>query len=204
MPVLGAVPPDRRGHLAVLAGLAFASGLVTGPANTFLFVYAENVLGVSTALTGALVVAAAPAGLAGLVLGRFLSDRAGRRPAAASALVALCGAGIITYLGPVGALVGGYLAGILVGAAYATPGIALAAELFPTSARATVAGLLVVAGVLGASSGLFLAGTIADRAGSFGAAMAAVCLPASLAATLLLLVPETRGLELEESAPDAR
>lgn len=94
------------------------------------------------------------------------------------------------------------LPGTVLGAGLA--GIALAAELFPTSAQATVAGWLVVAGVLGASSGLFLAGTIADRAGSFGAAMAAVCLPASLAATLLLLVPETRGLELEESAPDAR
>ncbi|HET6952719.1 MAG TPA: MFS transporter, partial [Acidimicrobiales bacterium] len=202
-PVLGAVQSGRRGRLAALAGLAFASGLVTGPANTLLFVYAENVLDVSTAVTGALVVAAAPAGLAGLVAGRYLSDRVGRRPTAAVALVALCGAGVVTYLGPVPALVAGYLIGVLVGAAYATPAIALAAELFPTSARASVAGWLVVAGVLGASSGLLLAGAVADATGSFGAAMAWVCIPAALAAVLLAAVPETRGRELEETAPEA-
>lgn len=202
LPMLDALRPGRRTRLGALAGLAFATGLVTGPANTFLFVYAENVLDVSTVVTGALVVAAAPAGLAGLVLGRYLSDRFGRRPAAAGALVALCAAGVVTYAGSVGALVAGYLCGILVGAAYATPGIALAAELFPTSARASVAGWLVVAGVLGASTGLLVAGAIADRTDSFGAALAWVCVPAALTALLVLLVPETRGLELEESAPE--
>ena len=61
---------------------------------------------------------------------------------------------------------------------------------------------LVVAGVLGSTSGLWLAGTIADALDSFGGAMAAVCLPAGLAAVLFAHLPETWGLELERSVPD--
>lgn len=202
IPVFGAIQRGRRGRLALLAGLAFSSGLVTGPVNTFFFVYAENVLGVTSAVTGGLVVAAGPIGLAGLVLGRYMSDRIGRRPTAATALVALAGAGVLTYSGSVAALGPGYLAGILVGSVYATPAIALGNELFPTSARASVVGWLVVAGVLGASAGLLLAGVVADASDSFAVAIALVCVPAALCSVLVVLVPETRGLELEESAPD--
>lgn len=202
VPVLAAVRSGRRDRLVVLAVLSFASGLVTGPVNTFVFVYAENVLDLSPAVTGTLVVAAAPAGLAGLALGSWLADRWGRRPTGAAALVALCGAGALAYSGTVGALVAGYLAGVLVGAAYATPAIALANELFPTSARASVAGWLVVAGVLGATSGLLAVGALADARGSFGTAVALVCGPAASSAALVVLLPETRGLELEESAPE--
>src|ERR687897_119535 len=80
LPVLRAVHGAHRRRLAVLATIGFASGFVTGPVGTLLFVYAENVLGVSRGVTGALVVAAGATGLAGLVLGRFLADRIGRRP----------------------------------------------------------------------------------------------------------------------------
>ena len=202
LPVLRAVHGAHRRRLAVLATIGFASGFVTGPVGTLLFVYAENVLGVSSAVTAALVVAAGITGLAGLLLGRFLADRIGRRPTAAVALVLLAAAGVLTYSGSVPALVVGYLGGVLFGSAYGTPAITLTAELFPTSIRAAVAGWLVVAGVLGATLGLWLAGTIADALGSFAGAMLAVCVPGALAAALFALLPETRGLELERSAPD--
>jgi YNFM family putative membrane transporter len=196
---LDRVPRPLRGRLAVLAGVAFATGFVTGPVSTFLFVYAENVLDVSSAVTGALVVAAGLVGLAGLVAGRVLADRVGRRPAAGGALALMAAAGVLTYSGSVPALAVGYLAGVLCGAAYGTPALALTAELFPTSVRAGVAGRLVVAGVLGATSGLWLAGAVADAAGSFTGAMVAVCVPGAMAATLFTLVPETRGLELDHA-----
>jgi MFS family permease len=202
-PALGAVPAALRGRLAVLGGLAFATGLVTGPVNTFLFVYGENVLGVSSAVTGGLVVAAGLVGLAGLVVGRLLADRIGRRPAGAAALVGLCGAGVLAYSGSVGGLAAGYLLGVLAGSAYSTPAITLTNELFPTSARGSVSGWLVVAGTLGSTAGLLLVGAIADASDSFGAATAVVCVPAALCAGLVVLLPETRGLELEQSAPEA-
>jgi hypothetical protein len=131
-----------------------------------------------------------------------LADRLGRRPTAALALMVMAGAGVLTYSGSVPALVVGYLCGVLFGAAYGTPAVALTAELFPTSIRSAVAGWLVVAGVLGSTSGLWLAGAIADALDSFGEAMAMVCLPAGLVAVLFARLPETRGLELERSAPE--
>ncbi|HZA79089.1 MAG TPA: rhodanese-like domain-containing protein [Acidimicrobiales bacterium] len=70
VPVLGAVPPSHRPRLAVLAAIAFAAGLITGPVATLLLVYAENVLDVSSAVTAGLVVAAGLTELAGLMLGR--------------------------------------------------------------------------------------------------------------------------------------
>jgi MFS family permease len=197
-PLLAALRPAHRSRVAVVAAIAFASGFVTGPLNTFVFVYAENVLDASTTLTGTLVVAAGPVGLLGLVAGRALSDRAGRRLTGAASLVALCAAGLLAYSGSIQALVVGYLLGMLFGAAYATPMIALANELFPTRVRAAVAGWLVISGVAGAATGLLLAGSIADAGGSFTSGMAYVCVPAALASALVALVPETRGLDLED------
>src|SRR5690606_4171140 len=112
------------------------------------------------------------------------------------------GSGILAYSGSVPALVTGYLAGIFTGSAYATPGIALGTELFPTSQRSSVAGWLVLAGVLGATAGLLVAGAIADATESFGTAMVTVCAPAAATAVLFAFLPETRGRELEESAPE--
>lgn len=202
IPTLGALPRERRRHLVVLAALAFTTGLITAPANTLLFVYAENVLGTSSAFTAGLIVAVAPIGLVGLVVGRYFADRVGRRPTGAVALVALAAAGILAYSGSVAALAVGYLLGLGFGAAYGTPAFALSAELFPTSVRATVAGWLAVAGVVGATTGLLVVGIMADVFDGFAAALAIVGVPAALSAGLVLFLPETRGLELEESAPE--
>jgi hypothetical protein len=56
--------------------------------------------------------------------------------------------------------------------------------------------------VLGATSGLWLAGTMADALDSFAGAMVVVCVPGALAAVLFAFLPETRGLDLERSAPE--
>jgi MFS family permease len=200
LPVLRALGRPHRRRLAAVAGITFAAGLITGPSTTFLFIYAENVLDVSSAVTGALVVAAGATGLAGLLLGRFLSDRVGRRPTGSLALVLLAGAGMLTYSGTVPALAVGYPLGVLMGTVFGTPAIALATELFPTPVRAAIAGWLVVAGVIGATSGLLLAGAVADASGSFTGALAVVCVPGGLMAVLFALLPETRGVELEQSS----
>jgi hypothetical protein len=52
-------------------------------------------------------------------------------------------------------------------------GVALTAELLPTSIPSAVAGWRVVADVLGSTSGLWRAGTLADALDSFGGAWAA-------------------------------
>ena len=100
------------------------------------------------------------------------------------------------------AVAAGYLLGILVASAYAPSFGALGAELFPTSARATAAGWLVAAGVVGAVAGLLAFGLLTDALGSFATAAVLVCAPVVVASLLFARLPETRGLELEQSAPD--
>ncbi|HEY7605421.1 MAG TPA: MFS transporter [Actinomycetes bacterium] len=200
--VLGRIRADLRPRLWLLAVLAFAIAFVTGPMNTFLFVYAENALGMARSSTAAMVLAAGPVGLVGLVVGRWSADRLGRRVTAAGAQAMVALAGMLTYSGSRTAVAAGYLLGILVASAYAPSFGALGAELFPTSARATAAGWLVAAGVVGAVAGLVTFGLLTDALDSFATAAVLVCAPVVVTSLLFARLPETRGLELEQSAPD--
>ena len=200
--VLGRVRAELRPRLRLLAVLAFSIAFVTGPMNTFLFVYAENALGMSRSSTAAMVLAAGPLGLVGLVIGRWAADRLGRRVTAAGTQAMVALAGMLTYSGSRAALAAGYLLAILVASAYAPAFGALGSELFPTSVRATVAGWLVAAGVVGAVAGLVAFGLLTDALDSFSTAAVLICAPVVLTCVLFARLPETRGLELEQSAPD--
>ncbi|HWC10525.1 MAG TPA: MFS transporter [Acidimicrobiales bacterium] len=198
LPVLGAMGAPFRRRLGVVAALVFAVALITGPANSFVFVYAENVLGLSAAATAGMVVAAAPAGLAGLLLGRWAADTLGRRGTGAMAMGMMAVAGIVTYSGARAAVVAGYLGAVAAGSMFAPAAGAMAAELFPTEVRAAVAGWSVAAGVVGAVVGLMAFGAMADAYEEFGRAALALFPPAAAAAALFSLLPETKGRELEE------
>jgi MFS family permease len=202
VPVLGRVRADLRARLWLLAALTFAIAFVTGPANTFLFVYAENALGMSRSATAAMVLVAGPVGLVGLVAGRWAADALGRRLSAAGTQAVVALAAMLTYSGSPAAVAAGYLLAILAASAYAPAAGALAAELFPTSVRSTAAGWLAAAGVLGAVAGLVAFGLLADALASFAAAAVLVSIPVVLASLLFLRLPETRGMELEQSAPE--
>jgi len=199
--VVGRLRPEQRPRLWLLTVLTFAFSFVTGPMTTFVFVYAENALGMSSSATALMVLAAGPVGLVGLLAGRWAADGLGRRWAAAftQALVAL--AGMVTYSGSRAGAVCGYLLAILAAAAYGPATVALAAELFPTRVRASVAGWVVAAGVLGAVAGLIAFGWFADALNSFGLSAVVVCAPVVVASVLFARLPETVGLELEQSAP---
>ncbi|MGH8897750.1 MAG: MFS transporter [Egibacteraceae bacterium] len=198
-----ALAPRLRGRLALLAGLGFfAVAFVTGPVTTLVVLYGERVLGLTRGVIAFIALAAGPVGFGGLAVGRWAADRLGRIPTAVVAHAGIAIAGAIAYTaGPAGAI-GGYLA-CLFAQSVAGPAIGtLATELFPTSSRATAAGWLNAAGVLGAVGGLVTFGLLADAFGSFGPAALAVTIPMGLASAGYLLLPETRGLELEESAPE--
>lgn len=165
---------DRlRRRLVPVLGVMFAIAVITGPANSFVFLYAEKILDIPPAVTAALVTAAGVTGLVGLVLGRWLADHLGRRPTGAVAMAGVALGGMLTYSGPTWAAATGYLAAILAGAAFAPAAAALHNELFPTSVRSAVAGWTTASGVLGAVVGLLAFGAAADGTGSFDlAAMA--------------------------------
>jgi putative MFS transporter len=202
--ILGRIRADLRPRLRLLAVLAFAIAFVTGPANTFLFVYAENALGMSRSATAAMfVVGGGPVALVGLLLGRWGADALGRRRTAGGTQAVVALACMLTYSGSRPAVVAGYLLGILAASAYGPSFGALSAELFPTSVRATVAGWLFgVAGVVGAVTGLVAFGRLADVLASFGGAAVLVAAPVVLASLLFARLPETRGRELEQTAPE--
>jgi MFS family permease len=194
----GAVPRPYRRRVAVLAVLVGMIAVATGPAFTFLFVYGERVLGASPLEVSTLVLAAGPLGLSGILLGRWGADRFGRRITGA---VTLAGTGLavaLAYSGDLASLAVGYWATVVLGGAFAPAQGAMAAELVPTATRATVAGWLTVAGVLGAVLGLTTFGIVADATGGFEGA--AWLLGGVVAASALgfRALPETRGVELED------
>jgi MFS family permease len=199
----GHVPAALRARLALLAGLGFfAVAFVTGPVTTLLFLYSESVLGLSKTTTSVVVLCAGPIGLAGLLIGRWSADRLGRIPTAIVAHTAVAIAGAVTYTAGAGGAIGGYLMSLFSQSAFGTAVGSLSAELFPTSSRGTAAGWLNAAGVLGAVFGLLTFGLLVDVFGSFGPAALVVTLPVALAGAGYLRLPETLGLELEESAPE--
>ncbi len=201
MPVLGAIARPYRRRLAVVALLAFAISVITGPANSFIFLYAQNVLHLSGAVTAGMVLAAGVAGLVGLLIGRWLADRVGRRPTGAIGMVGVALSGAFAYSGPGPALVIGYVLGVLSGSVFAPALGAMVSELFPTPVRASVAGWWLVAGVVGAAAGLVAFGAVADIDNRFGLAAAVTFLPAALMAGLFWLLPETKGREPEDLWP---
>ena len=198
LPVLGAVGPRFRRRLAIVAALTFAVSLVTGPANSFFFLYAQNVMRLSGAATALLIVGAGVTGLAGLLLGRLLADRVGRRIAAGGAMIAMALLGMVTYSGSRLAAGVGYLLAVLAASIFAPAAGALTNELFPTSVRASVAGWEIAIGVLGATVGLLAFGAVADVGNHFGLAAVVVFAVTIPAAGLFALLPETRGKELED------
>ena len=194
----GAVPRRLRGRVTVLALLVGGIAVATGPGFTYLFVYGERVLGATPLQVSTLVLAAGPVGLGGLLLGRWGADRLGRRLTGALAMAGTGLAVAVAYSGAFTALAGGYLATILLASAFAPAQGALAAELVPTSVRATVAGWAAVSGVLGAVLGLTTFGGLADATGGFATAARLLGVLVAVGALGFLGLPETRGVELEE------
>jgi MFS family permease len=196
--VPGAVPRGLRRPVALLAVLTGVLALATGPGFTYLFVYGEQVLGASPLFISAWVLAAGPAGLLGILLGRFGADRLGRRVTAGLGMAGTGLAVTYAYSAGVGELAGGYLSAITASSAFAPPAGALAAEIVPTRIRATVAGWMTVAGVLGAVLGLTAFGFLADVTGSFANAAMAIGVAVAAVAAAFAALPETRGTELED------
>jgi len=198
IPVLGPIGASFRRRLGVVLALTFAVSIVTGPATSFFFLYAENVVGLSGPVVALLVATAGLTGLAGLLGGRWLADHLGRRPTAAGSMVLIAVVAMVTYSGSRLAAALGYLAAVGAASTFAPAAGALSNELFPTAVRASVAGWQIAAGVLGATAGLLAFGAVADTGGRFALASVVVFAVVIPAAGLFAFLPETKGKELEE------
>jgi MFS family permease len=112
------------------------------------------------------------------------------------AVIAL--ATVLAYSGSRGGLIVGYEIQVLAASCFAPAAGALANELFPTSVRASVAGWLIAASVLGATCGLLAFGAIADINNRFALGALVTALPPIGASVLFFALPETRGREPED------
>ena len=201
-PVFGAVARPYRARLAVIVVLGFAVNAITGPANSFVFLFAQNFLHLSGVVTAAMVVGAGVAGFAGLLAGRWLADRVGRRLTSTVALLAMGGFAVLAYSGAAPALVTGYVLEVLVASVFGPAMGALTNELFPTSVRASVVGWSLAAGVIGAVVGLIVFGVVSRAGDPFATAGLLTFLPVLPAAGLFWLLPETKGREPEDLWPE--
>jgi len=199
----GRVPAPYVRSVALLSVLSGFIALATGPAFTYLFVYGERVLGVAPGLLTALVILAGPVGLLGILVGRAAADRIGRNLSAGAAMVATGFAVVWAYGGTAAQLAVGYLLAICCSSAFAPPTGALGAELVPTRVRATLAGWVTFAGVIGAVIGIYGFGALADATGGFAPAARVIGVVSALAGLGFRLLPETRGVELEDLEDDA-
>lgn len=197
----GRIPRQYVGRVTLLALLTGTTALATGPGFTYLFVYGEGVLGASPLFLSALVLGAGPAGLVGILLGRWGADHLGRTLTAGVSMAATGGAVAYAYAGQPRDLAIGYLLAITASSAFAPPTGALVAELVPTSIRATVAGWETVAGVLGAVVGLTSFGVLADLTGGFESAARTIGIVVAIVAIGFRWLPETLGVELEDLEP---
>jgi MFS family permease len=202
LPVLGPIGRRFRRRLMVVVVLGFTISVITGPADTFVFLYAQNIEHLGGLATAGMVAGAGVIGLAGLLTGRWLADHLGRRPTGALGMIGIAAFGAVAYSGSKGLLVVGYVLGVGSASLLAPAGGALLNELFPTRVRASVSGWWLLAGVIGAAIGLLAFGAIADVGNRFGLAADVLFLPVALAAGLFWAVPETRGKEPEELWPE--
>jgi len=199
---LGVVARASHGRLAIMALLAFIIGVITGPANGFAFVYGEGILKISPHVVATVVTVSSLGGLAGLGASRWLSDRFGRRPTVVLGIVTCALTSSLAYSGGRPNFILGYLFGVCAAALLAPAASALTNESFPHVERATAAGWIVVAGVLGAMSGLIVFGAVGDSWRSVGSQhslrLAAVVtfLPLLPLLALVVRLPETKGRDL--------
>jgi MFS family permease len=194
---LGRVPHEARGRLVIVAAIVFSAGMITGPANGF----GEGILKLSPHYVATIVALSAITGLIGLLLSRRLSRAIGRRWTVAIGVVATGVTSTYAYSGGRFNFTLGYMIGVAAAGLLAPAASAMSTEIFSHSFRATAAGWIVVAGVLGATVGLFLFGWVGDAvratsATSLRVPALATFLP--LLPTLLLLIrlPESSMMEL--------
>jgi AAHS family 3-hydroxyphenylpropionic acid transporter len=203
-PAVSLPPPAYRAR--VTAALIVVALAMSYDVAGFAFVtYVPITLhGWSAGEASAMFIGAGTLGLPGAALGGILADRHGRRPIGALFLVGLTLAELLFFLGGPSALWPGFAAMVFFQGGKMTIIRSWAAELFPTSFRGAAAGWLTAAGAVGGVTGLGLAGALAPIAGGIQGGLAIVSGAGVLAAAgVVMWLPETRGLDLEASAPEA-
>jgi MFS family permease len=198
-------PFDRRygGRFIILGMVGFLVNLFSAPSSQLTNRYLTRTHDFSNAQVALLrgVTAGVP-GVFGVVLAGRLAESRGRRLVIFSGLLVatlfqvtfFLGSGALLWIMPTVSIIAAASAGIGLGTTNN--------ELFPTEARGTSNGFLLVCGVAGAALGLLLAPRLKDVVGGLGPAIAVLGVAPLIAAFLLVpRLPETRDRRLDEISP---
>jgi len=195
---------DRR-RFVLVALLAFLLLFFNQPASQFRNEFLRDERGFTAVqITLFTVFTNAPAGI-GVYVGGRLADAHGRRIVGAVALVAGTILTVISYRVSGTALwVWGVVNAVVSPAVVPALGV-YSSELFATARRGRANGLMTLIAVVGSSSGLLVAGYLADSLGGLGSALPLLAIaPIVLAGIVLTSFPETAGAELETLNPSDR
>lgn len=198
-------PFDRRygGRFVVLGAVAFLVNMFSAPSSQLTNRYLTHSHDFSNSQVALLrgVTAGVP-GVVGVLLAGQLAESRGRRlviivgllVATMFQVIFFVGSGALLWIMPTVSIVAASCAGIGLGTTNN--------ELFPTEARGTSSGFLLVSGVSGAALGLLLASRLKNVAGGLGPAISLLGIAPLVAAMLLTLrLPETRARRLDDISP---
>jgi MFS family permease len=189
----------------VLAVGLFGIAIFTAPATQLLNDFLRHERNFSAAHISAFTILTnTPAGI-GILIGGWLADVRGRRLVAA---IGVAGGTILTLFEfyTRGWPMWWWSLSSSMLAAIAVPAFGVyGPELFPTTLRGRIGGLLSVITVVGSGIGLVLAGVLKDSFGHLGPAMAVLSIaPLLVTALVVVAYPETSRWELEDLNPEDR
>lgn len=191
------------GRLGAVAAVVFILELAESPAVFFGPKYLQDVHGWTPAAIGLLTVAGGALAIVGNTAAGWGSDRWGRRRVALIFILGQAGLTLAYY-----SVSGSLLVATWIGRVFLALGAnvtlnAFGVELFPTSYRATAAGVRLVCLTLGGSLGLLLESLLYGVVASHWVTIRALTMLALPGALLLALCfPETAGRRLDDIAPE--
>jgi putative MFS transporter len=190
-----------RALLVGLAGFSLAAGAISVFQFTSKFVREQH--GWEPWQYALMIFVAGGIGIGGNVVAGWLGDRIGRRIVGFAALVLYPAAGIGLYQGPEVTIAVCFALVVFLSNAGEVVIRAFASELFPTGQRGASAGWLTLLQTFGYVGGLLLVGRIAGTGVETPLAISFVALSVLVGALCLLLLPESRGRELETLSHEA-
>jgi len=189
-------------HFWPLAAMAFFIAAYSSPAFDFVFERMIDDLQWDTGAARFLLIFFSGLGALGLLVGGRMADHVGRKPTTAVAIILGLVGGVSFYLASSGWVLAPAVLAASLGAAMLTPAFAAhRTELFPTRVRATAAGWVTNAAILGSITGFLVGAVLIDR---IGLSATITILAGGLVIALLLVIrlPETKGMDLVRRKAD--
>jgi MFS family permease len=183
-------------HFWPLAGMAFFIAAFSSPAFNFVLERLIDDLEWEAGPARFLLIVFSGAGSVGLIVGGRLADTLGRRRVSVAAIVLGLVGGLGFYTQTSGWVLAPAIFVASLGASMLTPAFAAhRSELFPTRIRATSAGWVSNAAILGSIAGFTLGAVYVDEIG-LSAMIGFLAIGLVFAIFLVLRLPETRGIDL--------